>query len=142
MRSLFAKTVALISVALVLAGLAYSQGSGTCTLTGTIYDVSGAIIPNAKVKLTLESTGVGRETTTNSSGFFSFVGLSAGTYELTADAAGFAPYRQEGIVLHINDQIDLKQVQLKVAGSTATVEVSGAAKPKSCPSPPAMCPTP
>src|ERR1039457_2314051 len=98
---------------------AYAQGTGTCTVTGTVYDGTGAVVPQAKVQLTLTTTDTTRDTTADSSGFFSFVGVPAGTYAFKADASGFASFSQKDIVLHINDQVDLRNIVLKVAG-TAT----------------------
>jgi len=104
----------------------FAQGSGTCTVTGTVYDESGALIPEAKVRLILQTTGTARETTADTSGFFSVVGIPPGTYDLRVEAQGFAGFAQKGIVLHINDQVDLKSIVLKVGAVAAAVEVSGA----------------
>jgi hypothetical protein len=121
------KQTAMLSATLLLwTAMALAQGNGTSTLTGTVHDSSGAVVPGVKVQLILESTAATRTTTTNNGGFFSFSGVPAGTYSLKAEAQGFAAFLQTGVVLHINDQIDLKQIVLKVAGSMATVEVSGA----------------
>jgi hypothetical protein len=117
----------LLSATMLLwAAAAFAQGSGTCTLTGTVYDSSGAVVPGAKVQLTQKATSVSRETIANGSGFFSFIGIPAGIYDVKVEAKGFAAFTQAGIPLHINDQIDLKQIALKVAGGAATVEVTAA----------------
>lgn len=91
-----------------------------------MYDASGAVVPGAKVQLTLQSTKTVRSSEANGAGFFSIVGVPAGTYDLRVESKGFAPWVQAGLVLHINDQVDLKQIALKVAGTEAAVEVSGA----------------
>ena len=105
--------------------VAFAQASGTGTITGTVHDATGALVPSAQVQLILETTKTVRESVTNDSGFFSFSGVQPGTYTLKVDAKGFATFFEQNIALHINDQIDLKQIELKVAGITATVEVSG-----------------
>jgi hypothetical protein len=102
----------------------YAQGTGTCTVTGTVYDATGAVVPGAKVQLILKTTGTSRDTTVDASGFFSFVGVPAGTYDLKADASGFTSFLQKGIVLHINDQVDLRNVVLQLATTVTTVEVT------------------
>lgn len=125
--------IKLAAICLVLVALAvsvppgFAQGSGTCTVTGTVYDATGAVIPGAKVQLILQTTSTVRETVANASGFFSFVGVPPGTYDVKVEFAGFAPFTQKGIVLHINDQIDVKTIVLQVAGTTTTVAVSGEA---------------
>ena len=121
---LFACTISL--VVLLSTAIAFAQGSGSCTVTGTVYDATGAVVPGAKVQLILQSTKTARATEANGTGFFSLVGIPAGTYDLRVESKGFAPLVQTGLVLHINDQIDLKQISLKVAGTEAAVEVSGA----------------
>ncbi|HTY85570.1 MAG TPA: carboxypeptidase regulatory-like domain-containing protein [Silvibacterium sp.] len=105
---------------------AVAQGSGTCTLTGTVYDSSGAVVPGAKIQLILRSSNISRTTEANDVGFFSFVGIPVGTYDLRVESKGFSSFVQTGIVLHIDDQIDLKKIALKAAGTTEEVRVSGA----------------
>src|ERR1700690_1100507 len=116
----------LVAAALI-APSGYAQGTGTCTLTGTVYDASGAVIPSANIQLTFETTGASRHTTADSVGFFTFVGVPAGTYNVKVDFAGFSSFVQKDIVLHINDQIDLRSIVLKVATTGSTVEVTAEA---------------
>ncbi|MGD0201428.1 MAG: carboxypeptidase-like regulatory domain-containing protein, partial [Bryobacteraceae bacterium] len=119
------QALCLVLLALILsAPFGYAQGTGTCTLTGTVYDVSGAVIPSANVHLTLQTTGTTRHTTADAIGFFSFVGVPAGTYDLKVASAGFADFVQKGIILHINDQVDLRNIELKVATTGTAVEVT------------------
>jgi hypothetical protein len=59
-------------------------------------------------------------------GFFFFSGIPAGTYDLAVAAEGFQRFKEENVVIHINDQIDIKNIALVVAGANATVEVSDA----------------
>ena len=120
-------TVYLISMTLLLsASIALAQGSGTCTVTGTVYDTSGAVVSGAKVQLILQSNKTSRWSEANGAGVFAFVGVPAGTYDIRVESKGFTPFVLSGLVLHINDQVDVKQIALKVAGNEATVEVSGA----------------
>ena len=116
----------LVAAALI-APSGYAQGTGTCTLTGTVYDASGAVIPSANVQLTLATTGAPRHTTADGVGFFTFVGIPAGTYNVKVDFAGFASFVQKDIVLHINDQIDLRNIVLKVAVTGSAIEVTAEA---------------
>src|SRR5512135_1579195 len=62
------------------------------TITGTASDSSGAVVPNANITLTNTATGVVRESTVNSVGAYRFGNVAAGTYTLTARAAGFQKY--------------------------------------------------
>jgi len=71
------------------------------TLTGVVSDPSGAVVPNAKVKLKSEATGSLRDTVSNSDGYFSFSSLAVGdfTYELSVEAQGFVSYKASGLAL-------------------------------------------
>jgi Carboxypeptidase regulatory-like domain len=71
----------------------------TATLSGTVSDPGGALIPQAKVTLTSPETGTTRESATSDSGRYSFNQLPPGTYSLTVKMEGFRPYDQTGILL-------------------------------------------
>ena len=59
------------------------------TITGTLTDPSGAVVPGATVSVVNERTAAARETMTNEEGSFSLPELEAGTYRLTVNKAGF-----------------------------------------------------
>ncbi|HTS74921.1 MAG TPA: carboxypeptidase regulatory-like domain-containing protein [Bryobacteraceae bacterium] len=73
----------LASAGLVMAQLA------TGTISGTVTDESGAVIPNATVTATNRATNVPRTATTNAEGFFSIVALPAGDYDVKTEVKGF-----------------------------------------------------
>jgi len=116
---------AILSLLVLVTGIpaAFAQGAGTCTVTGTVYDALGAVVPDAQVQLLLQTTGTARETKADNRGFFSFVGVPPGAYDLRVSSSGFALFTQKDIVLHINDQIDLKDLVLKVASTGTAIEV-------------------
>jgi len=53
------------------------------TITGTVSDQSGAVVPGADVLLKNTSTDEVRKTTTNSDGYYSYSSVPTGTYNLT-----------------------------------------------------------
>ncbi|HKS73246.1 MAG TPA: carboxypeptidase-like regulatory domain-containing protein, partial [Terriglobales bacterium] len=61
----------------------------TATLSGTVEDPSGGVIPGAQVTLTNEATNQSRVVETNATGLYAFPSLVPGTYSLTAAAKGF-----------------------------------------------------
>jgi hypothetical protein len=68
-----------------------SQGtlpSGTGGITGAVTDMTGAVIPNARVTAT-KNTGQSMTTVTNSEGVYQFNGLAAGLYQLKFEVTGF-----------------------------------------------------
>src|SRR5437773_5316387 len=96
------------------------------TISGTVSDSSGAVIPNAEVTITHQQTGTKRVVTTNESGFYTATALDPGTYTVTAKIAGFKTLAKAGIELHVADEV-VVPVVLEVGTPTQTVEVTAAA---------------
>src|SRR5215831_11602687 len=71
----------------------------TGTLSGTVKDPSGSVIPGATVTATLQETLVTRTTTTNESGDYTFASAPVGHYSLTIEAPGFNIFVQKDIEL-------------------------------------------
>jgi hypothetical protein len=102
-----------------------AQGN-SATITGTVTDPTHAVIPKATVTITDEASGLVRSATSDGAGFFSFVGVPIGTYDAKVSAAGFNSLLRKGIAVHIDDQIELKDIALTVAASNTSVTVSAA----------------
>src|SRR5260370_40144863 len=90
---------------------AYAQ-SATATLSGTVEDQNGAIVPGAAVTLVNRATGLQRETVTNDQGSFTIPLLQPSTYSVTVRREGIAPAHIQNVVLNVGDQKSL-QIQLK-----------------------------
>jgi hypothetical protein len=103
---------------------AEAQVSGA-TLSGIVTDTSGGAVVNATVSIKNFATGVVREVTTNSDGFYSAPNLLPGNYEVTVKAVGFSTVVQKGITLTVGAQQALN-LSLKVGQVNTTVEVSAA----------------
>jgi len=93
------------------------------TISGTISDKSGALVPNATVSLTNLATGVTSTVTTNAQGLYSLPNLLPGNYQQTVSAAGFEKAVRKGIVLTVGSQM-VSNVEMKVGAITESVEVS------------------
>src|ERR1017187_6439826 len=74
------------------------------TLSGTINDNSGAVIPNAQISIRNVATGITREITGGSAGFFQAPNLDAGIYEVSVKAQGFKTAVQSGLTLTVGGQ--------------------------------------
>ena len=85
MRSALAVSILIFA----LASLASGQQSAKATLTGTITDPNGAVVPGVNITATHTATGVRREAITNSEGLYVLADLPPGDYELTVQAQGF-----------------------------------------------------
>ena len=114
----------LICVALACALLfpLYAQLT-TGSITGTVADSTGALMPGVKVTLTNTSTSVARTATTDTAGVYRFLLLLSGTYRIEVANAGFKGYRRDGIIVEVDRSLAVPVV-LEVGQVTATVEVT------------------
>jgi len=117
-----------ITMLLVCGITAAKAQSNAATLTGTVVDKTGAVIPQASIVLTDEASGVTRSTSSDERGVFSLVGVPVATYDVKVSAPSFNSLVRKGIAVHINDQIDLKGIALTVAGASTSVVVTATAE--------------
>ena len=96
----------------------------TASIVGTVADPTGAVIPNAKVRVENPLKGFVRELTTNAAGAFAVAPLPLGDYTVTVEATGFQKDVESGITLTAG-QIQRVDVALKVGASTQDVSVVG-----------------
>src|SRR5687767_10206446 len=80
----------------LLEGIAAGQNI-SASLNGMIADENGGAITKAAVQLISVDTGIEIKTSTDSSGFYAFLNLPAGDYELKVTANGFRSYIRSGI---------------------------------------------
>jgi hypothetical protein len=116
---------AIAAVALVLSVGAASAQSGGSSISGTVLDSSGAVVPNASVEIHNAVSGFDRTTTTDSKGNFSFPNVPFNPYHMTVTAGGFAQSAQD---VEIRSALGVNvKVSLAVAGSTNVVTVEAGA---------------
>jgi hypothetical protein len=72
------------------------------SISGTVKDHSGAVVPKATLTATNSDNGVRQVVTTNATGAYSFPSLPVGHYDINITAAGFKPYRRASITLDVN----------------------------------------
>src|SRR5262245_30556573 len=77
---------------------AWSQ-TQLATVWGTITDPSGAVVPGAQVTLVNQSTGLKRDTLTDSTGKYRIAGLATGIYVVRIEKDGFQTQVREGVSL-------------------------------------------
>lgn len=98
----------------------------TATLSGTVTDPSGAVIPQGTVKLSSPTNGVSRTLTTDANGRYSFTQLPPSTYSLDIQVKGFKEYKQNGIVLDAAQSAS-QSVALTLGSDTQEVVVTSQA---------------
>jgi Carboxypeptidase regulatory-like domain len=110
---------------LALSGTVQAQ-SATGQITGTVKDASGALVPNAKVTLTNQQTGLTRDTHTSETGSYTFPLLAVGVYSVSAEQQGFRTAKQSDIQLNV-DQVARIDLDLTVGATSDTVNVEATA---------------
>jgi hypothetical protein len=118
----------LMAMALLFVFLPFAHSQTTATLSGTVTDPTGAVIPGAQVTLVNQATQDTRVTVSSSAGYFAFPSLLPGTYSIKADAKGFVPKQLTGIVLHAGDTRDVPGLALAIGSATQSVTVQAAAQ--------------
>ena len=124
--SSFLTTVLLVTLAAVLiAPLAKAQITGT--LSGTVLDQAGAVLPKAQVTLLNQATGDTRRSTSNDVGYFSFVGVTPGTYTVKVEMANFKTWQHAEITMNPGDVRSVPAIQLQVGAAAETISVEAVA---------------
>ncbi|HZS57338.1 MAG TPA: carboxypeptidase regulatory-like domain-containing protein [Bryobacteraceae bacterium] len=95
-------------------------------IAGTIYDQSGATVPNASVSALNTGTGVTKATVATSSGQYRVPDLPVGTYTLHVSAPGFATAEVTNVSVVLNQTVT-SNVTIQVQKTSTSVEVSTAA---------------
>jgi hypothetical protein len=127
MKNYFCKAVSallLFSAALTFGVRANAQTAAAGTISGTITDSSGAVVPAATVIVHSTDTGVDRTTTTNSDGIYNATFLTPGHYDVTVNKTGFAKIVREGLTLEVGQTLTIS-LQLPVKTTQETVTVTG-----------------
>lgn len=95
-------------------------------MRGSVTDKTGAAIAGAKVSITNTGQVLQRETQSNASGEYSFLGLPPGTYNLSVEKEGFRPFERTSVELPVNVAVT-SNVTLDVGSKSEKVEVSAEA---------------
>lgn len=118
--------VAVLLVLSAFSSAALAQVAGTGSIQGVVSDPAGAVIPNARITLTEESTQVARNIVSDSKGTYLFPNITIGTYTVTVSAPGFQTFRSQHNVLEVGSNIAIN-AKLPVGAESETVEVQSEA---------------
>ncbi len=103
-------------------GAAFAQ-SDRGTVTGTVTDPAGAMIPNVPIEAKNTATGAVYQAASSATGNYTLAQLPAGVYELSASATGFKKYVRTGITVMVAQTLRI-DIPLEVGNITETVTVS------------------
>ena len=99
-----------LSFAIVMLAAVDSRAGAGGSVSGTVKDVSGAVVPDATVNATNVDTAVRVWVATNGRGFYSFPGLPVGRYNITIRKTGFKLYRRTAVTIDTNSALTVDAV--------------------------------
>ena len=114
-----------MSVALMamLAGFLYSQTAGSGTITGTVKDPSGSIVPGAAVTVKSADTGIERRVISNEAGIYVAAFLQPGNYEVSASKTGLSTVLRKDLTLQVGQTMTVDfSMSLQTTQEIVTVE--------------------
>ncbi|HEX3875861.1 MAG TPA: TonB-dependent receptor, partial [Bryobacteraceae bacterium] len=117
--------IAFLFLGSMFSSISYAQ-IRSATITGTVKDASGALVPEAPIVVTQQETGAVTTVKTTAAGEYTAPYLAAGTYTVAVTAPGFAAYKQTGVSLEVNQTVRV-DVNLKLGATEQTVEVTAQA---------------
>ena len=118
-----ASCLSLMPVASVFVPAAHAQVI-TGTLSGTVQDNTGAVVPGATVVVKNALSGDTRTAVSNQAGSFTFAGLNSGDYNITITSPSFKIFTEKGVHLDPGDSRALPGLSLTPGGNTETITVS------------------
>lgn len=96
------------------------------TITGTVQDPAGAVVPNANVVATSVDTAAEFKTVTTATGNYTIPSLPAGVYNLSVEAPGFKKITQNGIEVQVA-QVARIDIKLQVGSTTESITITAEA---------------
>ena len=119
------RLVTLVTIlALSALNAAVSAQTITGSISGTVVDINGGVIPGATVTVTGDKTAETRTATTDSDGRFNFAALQPGNYSLKVERQGFQTLEQKGVVLSANEKLAIPELKLQPGQVSETVSVT------------------
>ncbi|HLI84622.1 MAG TPA: carboxypeptidase-like regulatory domain-containing protein [Bryobacteraceae bacterium] len=96
------------------------------TITGTVSDPAGAVVPGASIQVRQLETGAVYQAGSSATGNYTLSQLPTGTYEMTVDVPGFKKFVRQNLALPVAQTLRI-DVTLEVGASTESVTVAEAA---------------
>jgi hypothetical protein len=114
------KLVADVLVLLLCAAAGWAAVTGS--VSGTLRDQTGGVIPGATITIVNTAQGTQFRTNTDAKGFYSFPSLAVGRYDLQVEAAGFRPQKRTGLAIDTDSALTV-DLNLEMAERTEEVTV-------------------
>src|SRR5579871_3159100 len=120
------RMAALVVLTFGCASIATSQN--TSTVTGTVVDASGAVIPDAPVSVVSETRGTTFPTKSGATGDFIITNIPGDTYTIRVTVSGFRKAERTGVLVVPGDRVALGTITLEVGGADTSIEVTAQAQ--------------
>src|SRR2546428_1147125 len=121
-----------VQIVVVLVGAlfftAYAQTTTVGTISGTVRDEKGAVVPRAEISIQSEGTGTSRTVKTDDNGFYLAPSLPAGRYTISTSPSGFKKTVAAGVDLHVSEN-RVVNLDLQVGQVSETVTISSDTAP-------------
>ena len=99
------------------------------TITGSVTDTTGAVVPGASVQLTNQETNVSQTAKALANGSFAFADVEPGTYSVTVQAQGFKTFVKRNLVLGASERLSAGTLALQVGSVAQSVTVTATTTP-------------
>jgi hypothetical protein len=108
-----------------LLSLAFNGSAQTSSsISGTVKDRMGSVIPGAKVVLTNQANKATSSMKSNGEGFFFFSGVQVATYSVEISSPGFETWKVTGLTVHPGDDLSIPKINLQPGAVTESVTVT------------------
>jgi len=109
------KGLAVLVLCLFVSSLAHAQGIATGSISGTVVDPTGAVVPGAKVAAVNSATGQTINVETNEAGLFSVRSVPPGLYKVTIETKSFRTITLDKVDVTVSHESALGEVKLELA---------------------------
>jgi Carboxypeptidase regulatory-like domain len=96
------------------------------SISGTVVDSSGAVVPSAEITATSRETGEHNSTVTDNTGLFHIALVTIGTYTVEVSKTGFRNLTLAEVGVQVSQDAGLGTLTLEIGQATSTVEVTAA----------------
>src|SRR5262249_1128033 len=112
-----------VLISIVFGGSAMAQITGSGSISGTLTDPNGGVVPSAALMIKNTDTGAEREAGTNEVGLYTVPFLQPGQYEVSAMKSGFAKVVRSGLTLQVGQNLTI-DLSLPVQQTSETITVN------------------
>ncbi len=98
----------------------------TGSISGTVRDPQGAVVPAASIQLLNVQTGVVQTMETGVEGFYRFAAVDVGTYNISFNKVGFTEFRETNLVINVDTSLSV-DANLQVGSNQEHVTVTSSA---------------